>query len=137
MGESKLVTTGPITSLAAAVSRHLGRKVVVQHSRYMFRPTGSVKMKWSPWRYTIIFEGVQIPFADLTINEAKGRLAMLSDLYYHGVFDDCNSKARSGRVQPPAGGAGEPAQTADLGAERGAQGGVHLVNQPSGSDDRY
>ena len=76
MGESKLVTTGAVANLAFMVSHHLGRKVVVQHSRYMFRPPGATKMKWSPWRYTIIFEGVNVPFSDLTINEAKGRLAI-------------------------------------------------------------
>lgn len=79
-----LVTTGEIAVLAKTLTRQLGRRVTVHHSRYQFKLHG--KVKWSPWRYTILIQDVTLPFSDLTVNEAKGRLAMLSDLMFAKVI---------------------------------------------------
>lgn len=138
-GTGGILTSGAVANLADGVSRVLGRKVIVHHSRYQFKLHG--KLKWSPWRYTLLFEGVTIPFSDLTINEAKSRLAMLTDLYYHGVFDDCNAAAR--RESRTTGGDGHPAQPTGGGqtalpvSPQGSAGGVPVIDKLGDVDDRY
>lgn len=74
--------TSFVDTLAQIVSRKLGRRVIL--SRY--RIAGFKSASPTVWRYCIAVEGVHVVWRDLNINEAKGRLAMLSDLLSEGAI---------------------------------------------------
>lgn len=135
-----VMVDGQVVMLANQVARLLGRKVTVHHDRFQFRVPGG-KVKWSPWKYTILFEGVPIPFAGLTVNEAKGRLAMLSDLYYAKVFDDADSTKpradRQGSTGPGTGGAASQPPGAAGAPQPDASGSGGAIDKLGDDDDRY
>lgn len=134
---SNLVTTGQMGNMAAILAKKLGRKVQVHRVEYRFK-TGGNKFK-TQIRYTLVIEGSHPPmFPGLTVNEVKGRMAMLTDLLYSGVILSATqptadlSRAEARRLAS----SGELAERHGL-EEPGAQGDHPGVGQSPGPDDSY
>jgi len=91
---SNLVTTGLIAALAHGLTQKLGCKVQVHRVETKYT-IGKRKTK-TQIRYTIAIEGSHPPmFFGMTINEAKSRMAMLSDLLVSGVIKSANTDAET------------------------------------------
>jgi len=127
------VDTGQMAILAQNVGAKLKRRATVTRDRFYYKRHG--QMVLSPWKYTVLIEGVNIPFSGLTVNEVKGRLSMLLDLYHHGVFDAANSRAGSGGSEQDA---GDP-QQGDCGRRQDpvSPDRSDVEHQSPGSDDSY
>lgn len=82
---SNRVTTGQMGNMAVVLTKALGRQVDVFRVDYSFRlPSGKFKKNTN---YTLMIEGSHPPmFPGLTVNEIKGRMAMITDLLYSGVI---------------------------------------------------
>jgi len=74
-----------VDQLANVVSIKLGRGVTVHRHQDHFKSYG--KIKKAPLKYIIAVEGC-IPafFPGCTVNEAKMRLAMITDLFYSEII---------------------------------------------------
>lgn len=92
---SNLVTTGMVAAMAQNLARQLGRKVHVHRVESKFQ-IGHTRKTKTEIRYTIAIEGSHPPmFFGMTINEAKARLAMLSDLLISGVIRSASTDAEA------------------------------------------
>lgn len=99
------VTTGEIAALATQLARQLGRGVTVHNNRFQYTRPGTKKPVWTPWRYTVLIQGVN-PFDSLTVEEAKSRMAMLSSLLYAKVItagDPPDEPSRTHENRPSGG----------------------------------
>lgn len=134
---SNLVTTGQMGNMAQILARQLGRKVHVHRVEYRLRlPNGRYKTNI---RYTLAIEGFHPPiFPGLTVNEVKGRMAMLSDLLISGVITSASPDAEH-LARTDCRDALAQSERADRHGveESGAQGDHAGVDQSPGSDDRY
>lgn len=82
---SNLVTTGQMANMAEILSAKLGRRVQVHRVEYKIKTSGGRFRTLI--RYTLAIEGAHPPiFPGLTVNEVKGRMAMLTDLLFSGVI---------------------------------------------------
>lgn len=134
---SNLVNTGQIGNLAAVLTRVLGRRVQVHRVEYQFRlPSGRFK---NNIRYTLVIEGSHPPlFPDLTVNEVKGRMAMLTDLLYSGVIKRADDQPVPITREEGRNLASTGANPEGLPVEGpGASGDTGGVDQPPGDDDCY
>lgn len=113
-----------VDNLAQIVGRKLGRKVVVHRSQQNFRKPGyqgRMVLTKAPIKYSIGIEGCNPPvFFNLTVNEAKSRLAMLSDMLSSGVISATSPDARS---------VAQPSSAPQAGAD--------VEHLPPNPDDRY
>lgn len=134
---SNLVTTGQMANMAAILAGKLGRKVHVHRVEYSFRlPSGKFKKNTN---YTLVIEGSHPPmFPGLTVNEVKGRMAMLTDLLYSGVIVSAREPTAD-FTRAEARNLASSSERADgLRVEGpGAPGDTGGLDQSSGSDDRY
>lgn len=87
--------TSPIDAMAEQLSALIGRTVKVARNQSEFRQGKFVRK--SAVRYTLWFDGVEIPFGTMSANEVKARIDMIIDLVHHGVFNvpDSTPKDRS------------------------------------------
>ncbi len=126
-----IVTTGMMHSLAQRLARSLGRRVVVHRVEYVIRIPGGKSR--TQLRYSIGIEGSHPPvFFNMTSNEVKARLAMLSDLLACGVIQ----RGSTSSDPEPYGDAG-PGRSADQEPSGPHEGGLDDEREPSGGHDSY
>lgn len=132
-----LVTTGEMYDLAMAFAKKTGKRTHINRVTYRYKVGQKLK---SEIRYTIAIEDCQSLFHNLTVNEVKGRLTMILDLFYSGVINAASpvqavpGADRNGTAPLVGPGSREPDAQ---GQERCDEGSDPVVDQLAGSDDSY